>query len=151
MAYDPYSRGDNPWRADLDMLDMPRARPKAKPGAGRADSYEKLMAGRPREFTKLFGEPPPPPPRPPGLGAAPLPPPRPKMTASPVPWQGPPMPTAADELKADRDFGSTPGPTAGLLAGPSLPPPQPSTAAAPQQTAGLEQLLRSLFGGQGVG
>ena len=34
--YDPYDRGDNPWRPDIDVLDMPRSRPAAKPGAGKA-------------------------------------------------------------------------------------------------------------------
>jgi hypothetical protein len=35
MAYDPYSRGDNPW---LGNLDMPKSQPTAKPGASRAAS-----------------------------------------------------------------------------------------------------------------
>jgi hypothetical protein len=123
--YDPYSRGDNPWTIDpgpidLQALDMPRAQPEARPGAGRVP---------PNDLNKLKAAltPPLPPPRPPELSAPPLPPPR---------------------------------PTTGLLAEPPLPPPRPPTAAAaplppprpPQQTAGLEQLLRSLFGGgQGVG
>ena len=33
MAYDPYSRGDNPW---LGNLDMPRSNPAARPKAGGA-------------------------------------------------------------------------------------------------------------------
>jgi hypothetical protein len=40
MAYDPYDRGDNPWRSDFGVprMDMPRSRPSAKPGAGRASA-----------------------------------------------------------------------------------------------------------------
>jgi hypothetical protein len=40
MAYDPYDRGDNPWRSDFGVprMDMPRSNPGAKPGASRAAS-----------------------------------------------------------------------------------------------------------------
>ena len=34
--YDPYDRGDNPHRIDIDRIDMPRSKPSAKPKAGGA-------------------------------------------------------------------------------------------------------------------
>jgi hypothetical protein len=64
MAYDPYDRGDNPWRTNLDTLDMPRSRPKAKPGAGRASSTAPVATKK-----KAKPKTAPMPPRRPGFGA----------------------------------------------------------------------------------
>jgi len=162
MPYDPYDRGDNPWRGDLDSLDMPKGRPKARPGAGRMPLTLPAPVGPPSPLQAGALGMPMPPPRPPGLeaslpGGMVMPPPRPKMTAAPVPMPGPPMPTASDEPKADRDFGSTPGPTAGMLAPgppPGGPPPggPPPTALAGGGMAELMKLLAGMGGGmRGVG
>ena len=48
MAYDPYDRGDNPWRMDIDRLDMPRARPAARPGAGRVAAQAPARKAKPK-------------------------------------------------------------------------------------------------------
>jgi hypothetical protein len=144
MPYDPYDRGDNPWRGDLDSLDMPKARPKAKPGAGRMP-LQPAMPGiplppiRPPELAGV----PLPPVRPPGMGGPPMPPPRPPMGS-------------AEELKGDREFGSTPGPTAGMLA-PGAPPggPPPGAMAGgpppPGQPPGGMEALMKLLAGMGGG
>ena len=37
MVYDPYDRGDNPWRSDFGVprMDMPKSQPSARPGTSR--------------------------------------------------------------------------------------------------------------------
>lgn len=69
MAYDPYDRGDNPWRSDFGVprMDMPRSRPSAKPGAGRASAAAPPPKKKPVPATTATPRVPLPPRRPAGV------------------------------------------------------------------------------------
>jgi len=49
MAYDRYARGgDNPFRLDIDTLDMPKAQPTARPGAKRVAAPAPAPRAKPK-------------------------------------------------------------------------------------------------------
>jgi hypothetical protein len=126
MAYDQYSRGDNPW---LGNLDMPRSNPTAKPGASRAASLSApAKKKKPAEPTVTGSTAAPMPPRrPTGLGGAvPLPPIRPEGLGE---WQGPRIPA---ELRPASQPSEGPYPP---------PPPRILPRGAPAMTPGTDAAL----------
>ena len=122
--YDPYDRGDNPWRANLDTLDMPRSKPSAKPKAGGASKSAAAPAKkktapaspprRPKETVPELPIAPVSDRNLPELGAMPALPPVPEARSMPELLTPPPAVPGGSPLEAQ-------GPPipAGLLAGPT--------------------------------
>ena len=54
--YDPYDRGDNPLRLDIDRIDMPKSKPAAKSGGGRPAPTKTAKKKKPAERYASSGE-----------------------------------------------------------------------------------------------
>ena len=148
--YDPYDRGDNPWRSDFGVprMDMPRSQPTAKPGAGRT-----AAPAKPKKKTKPAeryagtrngrGDTPLPPIRPSELSPAAQPSEGPFPPSTATPWTDPPEGLLAPTPRMYQDTPFDPGPPPPDSQSTTFPTPRPVPGGGPADPGMVGPITRA--------